>query len=73
MSQQQLQPQLNPAQLQAMYAQQLVMQQHLQQMQFAMAIQAGGGGAMPGVARSFPFELPSSNADFLKSVPQHNP
>ena len=53
---QQQQPQLNPAQLQAMYAQQLMMQQQMQQMQFAMAMQqqqqVGGVVPMPGVARS---------------------
>lgn len=39
---------LTPAQLQAMYAQQLMMQQQMQQMQLAMAMQASGGGGVSG-------------------------
>jgi hypothetical protein len=45
---------LNPLQLQAMYAQQLMMQQQMQQMQLAMAMQQGGvpGNVVPGMPMS---------------------
>jgi hypothetical protein len=47
---------LNPLQLQAMYAQQLMMQQQMQQMQLAMAMQQGGG--VPGTVSGMAMPLP---------------